>query len=60
MALALMPVLFMLAAKRNLISVLTGISHERLQVFHQWVAYFMFVLALLHTVSPPSPDLGAS
>jgi predicted ferric reductase len=49
MALALMPVLFMLAAKRNMISVLTGVSHERLQVFHQWVAYFMFILALLHT-----------
>ncbi|KAF4469683.1 Ferric cupric reductase transmembrane component 7 [Fusarium albosuccineum] len=37
------------ATKTNWITLLTGISHERLQVFHRWIAYAFFVLALLHT-----------
>ncbi|KAF5007836.1 hypothetical protein FDECE_5862 [Fusarium decemcellulare] len=43
--------LFLLATatKTNWITLLTGISHERLQVFHRWIAYAFFVLALLHT-----------
>jgi len=32
-----------------MISVLTGVSHEKLQVFHRWVGWMMFVLALIHT-----------
>lgn len=27
----------------------TGVSHEKLQVFHRWISYAMFVLALIHT-----------
>ena len=38
-----------LSTKANLISGLTGIAHERLQVFHHWTSYAMFVLALIHT-----------
>jgi hypothetical protein len=54
-----------LSAKANLISVLTGVSHEKLnvcsspmwldrltklsQIFHSWTGYAMFVLALVHT-----------
>lgn len=37
------------ATKTNWITLLTGVSHERLQVFHRWIAYAFFVLALLHT-----------
>lgn len=28
---------------------MTGVSHEKLQVFHRWTSYAMFVLALIHT-----------
>ncbi|KAL1958561.1 hypothetical protein VTO42DRAFT_4158 [Malbranchea cinnamomea] len=49
MALALLPFVLALAAKANMISALTGVSHEKLQVFHQWASYAMFVLALVHT-----------
>ena len=38
-----------MAAKANLISAVTGISHEKLQVFHHWTSYAMFILALIHT-----------
>ncbi|GAD96998.1 ferric-chelate reductase [Paecilomyces variotii No. 5] len=49
MALALLPFTVFLAAKWNFITIVTGISHERLQVFHRWTAWLMFVLALIHT-----------
>lgn len=38
-----------LGAKANPISTLTGISHEKLNIWHNWVAWAMFVLALVHT-----------
>ncbi|OKL60878.1 hypothetical protein UA08_03733 [Talaromyces atroroseus] len=38
-----------LAAKANPIALLTGISHEKLTSWHNWVAWAMFVLALVHT-----------
>lgn len=37
------------ATKTNWITLLTGVSHERLQVFHRWIAYAFFILALMHT-----------
>ncbi|KAL2060255.1 hypothetical protein VTL71DRAFT_9650 [Oculimacula yallundae] len=37
------------ATKTSWITLLTGVSHERLQVFHRWTAYAFFVLALMHT-----------
>jgi hypothetical protein len=37
------------ATKANWITLVTGISHERLQVFHRWISYAFFILALLHT-----------
>ncbi|KAJ5179050.1 hypothetical protein N7492_002260 [Penicillium capsulatum] len=49
MALACMPFLIVLGAKTNPITALTGISHEKLNVWHNWVAWAMFVLALIHT-----------
>ncbi|KAL4889839.1 hypothetical protein BDV59DRAFT_185610 [Aspergillus ambiguus] len=49
MALALLPFVLALGGKANLISMLTGIPHEKLQVFHHWTSYAMFVLALVHT-----------
>ncbi|OJI84633.1 hypothetical protein ASPTUDRAFT_40641 [Aspergillus tubingensis CBS 134.48] len=49
MALACMPFVFATATKTSWITLLTGVSHERLQVFHRWISYAFFVLALLHT-----------
>ncbi|RAL13695.1 ferric reductase family protein [Aspergillus homomorphus CBS 101889] len=49
MALGLLPFVLALGAKANLISALTGVTHEKLQVFHHWTSYAMFVLALVHT-----------
>lgn len=49
MALGLLPFVLALSAKANLISASTGIPHEKLQVFHHWTSYAMFVLALIHT-----------
>ncbi|KAL4787603.1 ferric reductase like transmembrane component-domain-containing protein [Aspergillus varians] len=49
MAVALLPFVLALSAKANLISALTGVPHEKLQVFHHWTSYAMFVLALVHT-----------
>ena len=47
--LALTPVLFILPAKKNWISLVTGVSHERLNIYHRWFAYYLLVVALLHT-----------
>ncbi|KJZ79977.1 hypothetical protein HIM_00691 [Hirsutella minnesotensis 3608] len=49
MALACLPFLLILGAKANPITALTGVPHERLNVYHGWVAWAMFVLALVHT-----------
>ncbi|KAH8684246.1 ferric reductase [Tricladium varicosporioides] len=49
MSLALMPFLMMVSSKTNWITLLTGISHEKLQVFHRWISWTMFILALIHT-----------
>ena len=38
-----------LATKANLIASLVGTSHENLILWHIWVAWAMFVLALIHT-----------
>jgi hypothetical protein len=38
-----------LSSKLNYITYLTGISHEKLMVFHRWTSWAMFVLARVHT-----------
>ncbi|KAL2866889.1 ferric reductase like transmembrane component-domain-containing protein [Aspergillus lucknowensis] len=48
-AIALLPFVLALSVKANLISAITGVPHEKLQVFHHWTSYAMFVLALVHT-----------
>lgn len=49
MSLACLPFVVILPAKANMIASLTGVSHDRLIVFHNWVGWAMFVLALIHT-----------
>jgi predicted ferric reductase len=49
MALACLPFVLLLSAKANMITALTGIPHEKLNIWHNWVSWAMFVLALIHT-----------
>ncbi|KAM3566091.1 hypothetical protein ARSEF4850_000916 [Beauveria asiatica] len=49
MALACMPFILLLSAKANIISAVTGIPPEKLNVWHSWVSWAMFVLGLIHT-----------
>ncbi|EED19122.1 ferric-chelate reductase, putative [Talaromyces stipitatus ATCC 10500] len=51
LALACMPFVFATASKANWITLLTGVPHEKLQVFHRWISYAFFILALMHTFS---------
>jgi hypothetical protein len=50
MAVALMPWIVGLAMKANVITLITGIGHERLNVLHRWGAYLMMILSIIHTV----------
>ena len=38
----------LLVGKHSIIGLLTGLSYERLNVFHRWVARGMLLLATLH------------
>lgn len=49
-AVAMVPWIIALSMKANLISILTGIGHERLNVLHRWLAYIFTVLSLIHTI----------
>ena len=50
LAVAMMPWIVALSMKANVISWMTGIGHERLNVLHRWGAYIMLFLSLVHTV----------
>ncbi|RPA99107.1 hypothetical protein L873DRAFT_1807345 [Choiromyces venosus 120613-1] len=43
-----LPLVFLLAGKRNLIGYATGTSYERLNWIHRWVARCMFITATIH------------
>ncbi|KAF6237794.1 hypothetical protein HO173_003995 [Letharia columbiana] len=48
LAVAQVPLLILLAAKHNLIGLVTGVSYERLNVLHRWVSRVLLLLATLH------------
>lgn len=50
LAVAMMPWIVALSMKANLITMLTGIGHERLNVLHRWGAYLCLFLSLIHTI----------
>ncbi|KAF2873116.1 metalloreductase-like protein transmembrane component [Massariosphaeria phaeospora] len=50
MAVALLPWIVALSMKANLITLVTGIGHERLNVLHRWAAYLCLALSIIHTV----------
>ncbi|TVY42219.1 Ferric/cupric reductase transmembrane component [Lachnellula subtilissima] len=43
-----LPLLILLAGKNNIIGLFTGVTYERLNVFHRWVARIMLLTATLH------------
>ncbi|ESK92154.1 ferric-chelate reductase [Moniliophthora roreri MCA 2997] len=49
LSIAIMPFMIAFATKVNWIGVLTGTSHEKLQVFHRWTAFIMYITSLVHT-----------
>lgn len=48
LAVAQVPLLILLAGKNNLVGFVTGVSYERLNVLHRWVARMLLLLATLH------------
>jgi len=50
MAVALTPLIIALAGKANIITLLTGVGHEKLNVIHRWVGWICFGLSVTHTV----------
>ncbi|KAJ0158471.1 Ferric/cupric reductase transmembrane component 7 [Colletotrichum tanaceti] len=43
-----MPLVYLLAMKVNVVGLVVGVSHERLNWLHRWVARTMFVTATVH------------
>ncbi|GAB1312163.1 ferric-chelate reductase (NADPH) [Madurella fahalii] len=50
MAVAMTPWIFATATKANVLTLITGIGPERLNVFHRWLGYLCLFLSLVHTV----------
>ncbi|KAI9804934.1 MAG: hypothetical protein M1833_006237 [Piccolia ochrophora] len=50
LAVAMMPWIVAMSMKANLVSMLTGIGHERLNVLHRWGGYLCLFLSLIHTI----------
>ncbi|CAO1627383.1 unnamed protein product [Sympodiomycopsis kandeliae] len=48
---AQMPFVYTLALKVNPITWLTGLSHERLQVYHQWLARISLLFGVIHSIA---------
>ncbi|KAF1981631.1 hypothetical protein K402DRAFT_318148, partial [Aulographum hederae CBS 113979] len=49
MAASLIPLIVALSGKVNMITMMTGIGHEKLNAFHRWIGWIMFILSLIHT-----------
>lgn len=50
LAIAQVPLLILLAGKNNLIGIVSGVSYERLNVIHRWVARVLLFLVTLHVI----------
>lgn len=51
MAPALMPIIVALAGKIDPVTILTGISHEKLNVYHRYASFMCLFLGIVQTVS---------
>ncbi|RYP70795.1 hypothetical protein DL769_004858 [Monosporascus sp. CRB-8-3] len=49
-AVAITPWIIATSMKANLLTLITGIGPERLNVFHRWAGYLCLFLALVHTI----------
>lgn len=49
-AVAMTPWIVATATKANLLSLITGIGPERLNVFHRWISYLCLFMSLVHTI----------
>lgn len=61
MAIALTPLIFATAGKVNPITILTGVSYEKLNIYHRWVSWICFGLSVVHTgpfIAAPLIDGG--
>ena len=62
MAIALTPIIVALSGKVNLVTMLTGIGYEKLNVVHRWLSYICLGLSVVHTIPflvAPYRDGGA-
>ena len=50
LSVAMVPWIVALSMKANIVSFVTGIGHERLNVLHRWGGYICLALAIVHTV----------
>lgn len=50
MAIALTPWIIALSGKANLITILTGMGHEKLNIIHRWIGRICLGLSVIHTV----------
>jgi len=48
LSMAQLPLIILLAGKNNFIGLVTGVSYERLNVLHRWVARGLFLTATIH------------
>lgn len=57
------PLLVALAGKAKVVTLVTGLGHEKLNVVHRWVGWSVFGLSVAHTIPfivAPLPDGGYS
>ncbi|TGZ76664.1 hypothetical protein EX30DRAFT_399121 [Ascodesmis nigricans] len=50
MAIAMLPFIIALGMKVNLVSLITGVGHEKLNVLHRWLAVLFGILSLIHAI----------
>lgn len=50
LAVAMVPWIVAMSMKANLVSLITGIGHERLNVLHRWGGYICLFLSLVHAL----------
>lgn len=62
-AVAMIPWITALGTKPNVLALVTGISHERLNVIHRWLGYLCLFMSLVHMIpfyiTPVWADAGA-
>ncbi|KAI9809847.1 MAG: hypothetical protein M1825_000280 [Sarcosagium campestre] len=63
MAIALTPIIVALSGKINVVTMLTGIGYEKLNIVHRWLAWICMGLSVAHTIPfivAPLRDGGAA